>query len=538
MWVFIGIITCKEIFKLIPPCRFLIFQANDTPSDYDEYYYPKRHLSSVARDGLLPNKRYVASLIKNIKPLAYFQPESKKFVHPFHVFQKLQPQEDKRYIGTVLAKSGQGKSMGHDKRSLMDGMVFGEDMRRYLNSNSDKKSDSRFSDDMEVLLGNDRDKKNYGVDGMVFGEDFRRFNNPYDTQKRSYGVDGLVFGEDMRRRLLQNYPEEEKRGFNSLMDQMVLGEDLRNEDFSNYDKRGYSLMDGMVFGEDLRNKDIQNYNEKRGHSLMDGMVFAEDLRKAIQEASVKKEKQKLKEEKDVSGKYTTKIMSKAGGKRSLQALAREGYLNKPSGQGKRAGLEALARNGLLKSNGMPSGKRAGLEALARNGYLNKCPTNAQTHKRGISILAKNGLMPVKSMKKASSDKMNMEFKRDSNENMEDYSNLEDASASQEYYYNLRPRPYLSYFAKRPFLGHRISSASATTRNIPFVERDVRVIPAEEKRDSSEEELQDSYDYQDYDVQKRYVAALLKEASQPAKINIRGKKTKISCTTCDFSLKIH
>lgn len=496
------------------------FQANDTPSGYDDFSLSKKHLSSIARDGLLPNKRYVASLIKNIKPLAYYQPESKKFVHPFRVFQKLEPQLDKRYIGTVLAKSGQGKSMGHEKRSLMDGMIFGEDMRNYLNSNSDKKYDSNFSDDLEVLLGSDRDKKSYGVDGMVFGEDFRRFFNPYDSEKRSYGVDSLIFGEDMRR-LLQNYPEEDKRGFNSLMDQMVLGEDLRNEDFGTYEKRDYSLMDGMIFGEDLRNKVLQNYNDKRGHGLMDGMVFAEDLRKAIQEASVKKEKQKLKEEKDLTGKYTTKIMSKTGGKRSVQALAREGYLTKPSGQGKRAGLEALARNGLLKSNGMPSGKRAGLEALARNGYLNKCPTNSQTHKRGLSILAKNGLIPVKSVKKDSVDKLNTAFKRYSDEEIEDYSKLHDESLSQDYYFNPRPRPYLSYFAKRPFLGHRISSASATTRNIPFVERDV--IPSEEKRDPSEEALQDSYDYQDYDVQKRYVAALLKEASQPAKINIRGKR---------------
>lgn len=365
------------------------------------------------------------------------------------------------------------------------------------------------------------------MDGMVFGEDFRSMSNPFETEKRmpplkstgkrTYGVDGLIFGEDMRR-LLQEYPEEDKRGFNSLMDQMVLGEDLRNEAFSDsHEKRGYSLMDEMIFGEDLRNKILQNYHEKRGHSLMDGMVFAEDLRKAIQEASVKKEKQKMKEDKDLTGKYTPKTLSKAGGKRSVQALARDGYLGQSSGQGKRAGVEALARNGLLKSNGKQSGKRAGLEALARNGYLNKCPTNSQSQKRGLSILAKNGLMPVKAMKDSADKKNN---KRNSDET-EDYGNLEDGS-DQEYYYNPRPRPYLSYFAKRPFLGHRISSASATTRNIPFVERNV---PSEDKRTftSEDDSLQEPYDY---DVEKRYVAALLKEASQPAKINIRDAPKSI------------
>ncbi|XP_026678864.1 uncharacterized protein LOC103508462 isoform X1 [Diaphorina citri] len=513
--------------KLLLLLGFTIFgtQANDTPSDYGDYVFSKRHLSSLARDGLIPGKRYVASLIKNVKPPVYYQPQSKKFVHPFHVFQKLDlPEEEKRYIGTVLAKSGH-RSYGQDKRSLLDGMIFGEDMRQYLQSNSDKKYDSNFSEDMGVLLGNNRDKKSYGVDGMVFGEDFRRFN-PYESTmdeekrnklpypllrngKRSYGVDGLIFGEDMRR-YLQNPPDEDKRGFNSLMDQMILGEDLRNEDLlEGYGKRSYSLMDGIVFGEDLRDKVLNNYNEKRGHGLMDGMVFAEDLRKAIQEASVRKEKQQMKDEKDMTGQksYPSKTLSKAGGKRSVQALARDGYLGRTSDQGKRAGVEAMARNGLLKSINGKQGKRAGLEALARNGYLNKCPNNGQSNKRGLSILAKNGLMPK-------SDSQN---KRDPADHNEDYNNLNaDDSSAQDYYYNPRPRPYLSYFVnKRPFLGHKIS-ASATTRNIPFIERDV--IPSGDKKSyDSEESLQDS---DDYDIQKRYVAALLKEASSPAKINIR------------------
>lgn len=498
--------------------QYFLFQASDTPSDYDENdsFYSKRHLSSLARDGLIPGKRYVASLIKHVKPQVY-QPQSKKFVHPFHVFQKLDlPEVEKRYLGTVLAKSGSNRPYGRDdKRSLMDGMIFGEDMRRYLQSNMDKKYDSNFSDDMEVLLRSENDKKSYGVDGMVFGEDFRKFN-PYESTvaeekrnqvghpmmrygKRTYGVDGIVFGEDMRR-FLQNPTEEDKRGYNSLMDQIVLGEDLRNEALEDgYNKRGYSLMDGMVFGEDLRSKILNNYDEKRGHSLMDGMVFAEDLRKAIQEASVRKEKQNTKDDKDIimgQKPYPSKTLSKTGGKRSVQALAREGYLSKPSGQGKRAGVEALARHGLLKTNGKP-GKRAGLEALARNGYLNKCANNGQTNKRGVSILAKNGLMPKKSDPENDNEKYN--YPRDKNE-----------------YYNPRPRPYLSYFVKRPFLGHKISSASATTRNIPFVEREVM----NKKYYDSEDSLQEEPD--EYAIQKRYVATLLKEASSPAKINIRGK----------------
>ncbi|KAL1465718.1 hypothetical protein WDU94_005261, partial [Cyamophila willieti] len=503
-------------------------QANDTPSDYDDYSYSKRHLSSLARDGLIPGKRYVASLIKNVKPPEYYQPPNKKFSHPFHVFQQTDdlPEEEKRYLGTVLAKSGHNNQYGrNDKRSLMDGMIFGEDLRRYLQSIRDKKYDS-FSEDLETHLGDERDKRSYGVDAMVFGEDFRRIN-PYESTydedkrniaahpmlrygKRSYGVDGLIFGEDMRKLLLQPSVDEDKRGFNSLMDPIVLGQDLRNQyPIDNYDKRGYSLMDGMIFGEDLRNKPFYNYDDKRGgHGLMDGMVFAEDLRKAIQEAKVRKEQQKTKNDKDMTGQkaYPTKTLSQSGGKRSVQALAREGYLSKVSGQGKRAGVEAMARNGLLKINGK-AGKRAGLEALARNGYLNtKCTPSGQSSKRGISILAKNGILPKKS------DPQQQRDDKDENLDQDDY-----------YYYNNRPRPYLSYFVKRPFLGHKInkiSSASATTRNIPLVQRDVN----NNKYYDMESAFQEP---DDYEIQKRYVATLLKEAGAgPAKINVRGEPKSI------------
>uniref|UniRef100_A0A8D8TLL2 Neuropeptide-like 1 n=1 Tax=Cacopsylla melanoneura TaxID=428564 RepID=A0A8D8TLL2_9HEMI len=535
--------------KIIILLGFTIFltQANDTPSDYDDYYsYSKRHLSSLARDGLIPGKRYVASLIKNVKPPEYYKPHIKKFSHPFHVFQQADdlPEEEKRYLGTVLAKVGQNKQHGgDDKRSLMDGMVFGEDLRRYLQSIRDKKYDS-FSDDMETLLGDERVKKSYGVDGMVFGEDFRRIN-PYESTydedkrniaahpmlrygKRSYGVDGLIFGEDMRKLLQQPTADEDKRGFNSLMDPMVLGQDLRNQDsIDNYEKRGYSLMDGMIFGEDLRNKAFNNYDDKRGgHGLMDGMVFAEDLRKAIQEAKVRKEQQKTKNDKDIiTGQkaYPTKTLSQGGGKRSVQALAREGYLSKVSGQGKRAGVEAMARNGLLKINGK-TGKRAGLEALARNGYLNtKCTPSGQSNKRGISILAKNGILPKKS---------------DPQQHIEDLGNLNDENLDQDYfyYYNNRPRPYLSYFVKRPFLGHRISSAwnddiplKSSTRNVPLVQRGG-------VNNNKYYDMEDALQEPDgYEIQKRYVATLLKEAGAgPAKINTRGEAKSIEESEEDVS----
>uniref|UniRef100_A0A8D8VZ88 Neuropeptide-like 1 n=1 Tax=Cacopsylla melanoneura TaxID=428564 RepID=A0A8D8VZ88_9HEMI len=448
------------------------------------------------------------------------------------------PEEEKRYLGTVLAKVGQNKQHGgDDKRSLMDGMVFGEDLRRYLQSIRDKKYDS-FSDDMETLLGDERVKKSYGVDGMVFGEDFRRIN-PYESTydedkrniaahpmlrygKRSYGVDGLIFGEDMRKLLQQPTADEDKRGFNSLMDPMVLGQDLRNQDsIDNYEKRGYSLMDGMIFGEDLRNKAFNNYDDKRGgHGLMDGMVFAEDLRKAIQEAKVRKEQQKTKNDKDIiTGQkaYPTKTLSQGGGKRSVQALAREGYLSKVSGQGKRAGVEAMARNGLLKINGK-TGKRAGLEALARNGYLNtKCTPSGQSNKRGISILAKNGILPKKS---------------DPQQHIEDLGNLNDENLDQDYfyYYNNRPRPYLSYFVKRPFLGHRISSSAwPTTRNVPLVQRGG-------VNNNKYYDMEDALQEPDgYEIQKRYVATLLKEAGAgPAKINTRGEAKSIEESEEDVS----